>query len=289
MIRRLLLAALAWSAPVAALAHEGGGAPGWSFEPWAITPLALAAALYGVGFHRLRARSDQGRGALRRRATIFWLGLAVLAGAILSPLHAEGGHSFVAHMLEHELIMLAAAPLLVWSRPLPVILWALPARGRRNLGAVSRSAPVSAAWRGLSEPVAATLLQGAALWLWHLPALFDRALGSEAWHAAQHLSFFASALLFWSAMIGPRRSAWTAAVCLFATSMISGALGAFMALAPSPWYAAYARLGLAAFGLTPAEDQQLAGVLMWVPGGLVHAGAAVALLAPYLRSERAHA
>jgi cytochrome c oxidase assembly factor CtaG len=130
-------------------------------------------------------------------------------------------------------------------------------------------------------------VQAAALWLWHLPSLFDLALKSEGWHAAQHLAFFVSALLFWSAMLAPGRSAWTTAACLFATSMATGALGAFMAVSQSPWYAPYAALGLAAFGLTPAEDQQLAGVLMWVPGGLFHAVVAIAILAPHLRSAHA--
>jgi cytochrome c oxidase assembly factor CtaG len=182
--------------------------------------------------------------------------------------------------------MLAAAPLLVWARPLPIFIWAFNAAGRRMLARVALAPQVAATWRGVSDPGVATALQAAALWLWHLPSLFDLALGGEAWHAAQHLSFFVSALIFWSAMLGPRRSAWTAALCLFATSMVSGALGAFMALSPSPWYAAYAQLGLAAFGLTPTEDQQLAGVLMWVPGGLVHAAAAIAILAPHLRTAR---
>jgi putative membrane protein len=87
-------------------------------------------------------------------------------------------------------------------------------------------------------------------------------------------------------MLSPRRSPWTAAALLFATSMITGALGAFMAVSDSPWYAPYAALGLAAFGLTPAQDQQLAGVLMWVPGGLFHAVVALTRIAPLLRSGR---
>jgi cytochrome c oxidase assembly factor CtaG len=140
-----------------------------------------------------------------------------------------------------------------------------------------------------TDPLLATVLQAAAIWVWHLPSLFDLALGSEGWHAAQHLSFFVTALLFWSAMLGPRRSAWTAAACLFATSMVTGALGAFMALSESPWYGPYAAMGLAAFGLTPAQDQQLAGVLMWVPGGIFHAVVAVVLLAPHLRDTDAKA
>jgi cytochrome c oxidase assembly factor CtaG len=252
-----------------------------------LAPMLLAAVLAGVGFARLRRRAGLGRAELDRRAVIFGLGLVVLAGATLSPLHALGARSFTAHMVEHELIMLAAAPLLVWSRPLSMMIWSFPAAGRRALAAVPRSRSGGGLWRTVSDPLLATVLQAAALWIWHLPSLFDLALRHEGWHAAQHLCFFASALVFWSAMLSPRRSPWLAAALLFATSMVTGALGAFMAVSQSPWYAPYEALGLAAFGLTPAEDQQLAGVLMWVPGGLFHAIVAIALIAPQLRSSRA--
>jgi cytochrome c oxidase assembly factor CtaG len=188
-------------------------------------------------------------------------------------------------MFEHELMMLVAAPLLAASHPLPAMLWAFPAAARRALGGLGRRRWVSAPWRALTEPIAATLLQAAALWLWHAPALFDRALASDGWHVAQHASFLVSALFFWTAMLDERRARTPglAILCLFATSVVSGALGALMAFSASPWYAGYAALGLAPFGLTPTEDQQLAGLLMWVPGGLVHAGAALALLARLLR------
>ncbi|HEY0435244.1 MAG TPA: cytochrome c oxidase assembly protein, partial [Phenylobacterium sp.] len=241
----------------------------------------------GVGYARLRGRALLGRRDLARRGGLFAAGWLVLAGAALSPLHDLGARSFTAHMAEHELIMLAAAPLLVLSRPLPALIWAFPAGWRRGLGATGRSGAVQGLWRTFSDPLVATVVQGAALWIWHLPSLFDRALKSEGWHAAQHLSFLAGALFFWSAMLGPRRSPWTAAACLFATSMITGALGAFMALSQSPWYGPYASLGLAAFGLTPAQDQELAGALMWVPGGLLHAVVAIVLVAPHLRSAPA--
>jgi putative membrane protein len=282
MTRLALLLALL---PSAAFAHAAAPNPGWSGpEPWMLAPMLLAAGLYALGFGRLRRRSDQGRAEFARRARLFAAGMTVLAGATLSPLHELGGRSFTAHMVEHELIMLAAAPLLVWSRPLGVMLWAFSASGRQALAALPRSRAGAGFWRVVADPWVATTLQAAALWAWHLPSLFDRALRSEGWHAAQHLAFFTTALIFWSAMIGPRRSAWVSAACLFATSMITGALGAFMALSLSPWYGPYAALGLAAFGLTPAQDQQLAGVLMWVPGGLFHAVVAIALLAPHLRS-----
>jgi cytochrome c oxidase assembly factor CtaG len=137
---------------------------------------------------------------------------------------------------------------------------------------------IAAPWQWLTGAVTATILQAAALWLWHAPALFDCALASEGWHVAQHLSFLVCSLLFWTAMLHRRTPAGIAALCLVGTAIISGALGALMAFATSPWYAGYASLSMAPFGLTPAEDQQLAGLLMWVPGSLVHAGAALALM-----------
>lgn len=116
-------------------------------------------------------------------------------------------------------------------------------------------------------------------------ALVDRALGSEAWHVAQHLSFFVTALFFWTAMLAPARNRWISAFCLFLTSMISGALGALMALSLGPWYDRYAQLGMTPMHLSPVQDQQLAGLLMWAPGGMVHAAAAIILLVPALRAS----
>jgi cytochrome c oxidase assembly factor CtaG len=284
-MRRPALALVLALAAGPALAHTAATPPqAWPApEPWMAAPMLLAAAIYAAGFVRLRRRSGPGRAELDRRGWIFAAGWAVLAGATLSPLHALGARSFTAHMAEHELIMLGAAPLMVWARPLGAMIWAFPAGARQALGALPRNRAVGGLWRVVSDPLLATVLQAAALWLWHLPSLFDLALRSEGWHAAQHLCFFVSALFFWSAMLAPRRSPWTAAALLFATSMITGALGAFMALSESPWYAPYAAMGLAAFGLTPAQDQQLAGVLMWVPGGLFHALVAIGMLAPALR------
>jgi cytochrome c oxidase assembly factor CtaG len=280
---RLALALLLLTPGIAA-AHAPQ-AERWSGpEPWIALPWLLAAGLYALGFARLWRRSAGGRGELVRRGRLYAAALATLAVSSLSPLHAISGRSFTAHMIEHELIMLAAAPLFVWSRPGGVLLWAFPAGVRQALAAVPRSRAGGGLWRLFTDPLLSTTLQAAAIWTWHLPSLFDRALRSEGWHVAQHLSFFVTALLFWSAMLGPRRSVWVAAFCLFATSMVTGALGAFMALSESPWYGPYAALGLAAFGLTPAEDQQLAGLLMWVPGGLLHAVVAVLLLAPQLRA-----
>ena len=228
--------------------------------------------------------------AHRASAAWFIAGWLVLAAALVTPLHEAGERSFAAHMLEHELLMLVAAPLLVLSRPIGIALWAFPQGGRRALAGVGHG--IGGIWRVLTAPVTATLLQAAALWLWHAPRLFDLALADPDWHVVQHLCFLGSALLFWwSVLHGRDRRLGVRVGCLFFTAIVSGALGALMAFSSSPWYAGYAASGLDAIGLAPAEDQQLAGLLMWIPGGLVHAIAGLALVARRLGmgGERAHA
>lgn len=291
-LRLAWLPLMAVAAPAAA--HDVGAldhTPGWSLEPGVVVPLALAAVLFGIGWVRVRARSSAGKNGLDQRAIVFAAGWTVLAAALLSPLHELGERSFAAHMLEHELLMLAAAPLLVLARPLPIMLWAFGSAARQALGGAAGCTPVSALWRNATSPIVATLIQASVLWLWHAPALFDRALASEGWHAAQHASFLLGGLLFWAAMFARSTGQGAAVLCLFATSLISGALGALMAFAVSPWYARYAALGLAPFGLTPTEDQQFAGLLMWIPGGMVHAVAALVLVYRMLRQDErgAHA
>ena len=264
--------------------HGGEDAARWTFDAWVVGPLLVSLAWYATGYLRLRARSTM---AVAHRASAGWFlaGWLVLAAALVTPLHEAGERSFAAHMLEHELLMLAAAPLLVLSRPLGIALWAFPHAARQALGALGRG--ISSPWRALTAPVTATVLQAVALWLWHAPRLFDLALASPGWHVVQHLSFLITALLFWWAVLhGRERRVGVSVGCLFFTATVSGALGALMAFSSSPWYAGYASSGLDAFGLTPAEDQQLAGLLMWIPGGLVHAIAALALFGRRLQATR---
>jgi putative membrane protein len=258
--------------------------PGWTLAPSIVVPVVTALVLFVAGTWRLQRRSRLGRSELQRHSCWFAAGWLTLAAAALTPLHAAGERSFALHMLEHELLMLVAAPFLVLAQPLQIMVWAFGPRTRKVLGALIRTRAVAAAWQGLQGPFFATLLQASALWLWHVPRLFQLALEHEGWHLAQHLSFLLSALVFWSAMLQERHQrAGIAALCLFATSLLGGALGALMAFAQSPWYPGYAALGLTPFGLTAHEDQQLAGLLMWIPGGLVHAGAALLMFRRVLR------
>ncbi|HEX8241295.1 MAG TPA: cytochrome c oxidase assembly protein [Allosphingosinicella sp.] len=294
MLRLSRLALLALPASGPALAHGGeDGSAGWTLDPRILSPLILVAALYAFGAWRLRRRSGLGRTDRTRGAALFAGGLLVLASALVSPLHEGGGRSFTLHMIEHELIMLAGAWLLAASRPLPALLWGLPKGLRGPVGSLGKAPWLSACWRFLTDPVVATVVQSVAMVAWHLPALFDRAIGHEGWHFAQHASFLGSALLFWWAMAngrGGRHSHGVAAMCLFATSLVGGLLGALMSFSESPWYQGYAAMGLTPLGMSPLEDQHLAGLLMWIPGGLVHAGAALYFLYKWLKaSEVSHA
>ena len=279
-----LAAAMAMAFATPTYAHDNhphDQSPGWTFDPLVTLPLGLLLLLFLVGWSRLSRRSA----VPRKRSFLFVAGWLVLALSLVTPLHEGGEASFTLHMIEHELIMLAATFLLAASHAGGTLAWGLPAGFRLGLARGWR-APFASLWRRLTEPLTATALQAAIMWTWHAPALFNRALESEGWHIAQHLSFILTSLIFWTAMLDTRRGGYLlAAACLFATSLVEGALGALMALSSSPWYPAYAEMGLSGIGLDATTDQQLAGLIMWVPGGLVHGGAALAFLYAWLKAN----
>ena len=212
--------------------------PHWSAWDAATTlALLLAAGLYSE--------------ALRRRAPISaanalafaagWLSLAI---ALLAPLESEVAESFSLHMIQHELLMIAAPPLLILGRPYAALAATLPAVGLR-IAALPLCVP----------PLAALLLHAIALWIWHVPRFFDAALESAAVHAAQHASFFFTALLFWWAVFRRVRTG-IAVLYILATMIHAGALAALLTFAPAPLYS-----------LTALSEQQLGGLIMWVPAG----------------------
>ena len=141
----------------------------------------------------------------------------------------------------------------------------------------------------LEEPLVAWVVHGVALWVWHAPALFDAAVRSELVHFFQHASFFGTALLFWWALFNARRgpAAYGAGVLyLFTTAVHSSLLGALLTFARTLWYQPYANT-TQAWGLTAIQDQQLGGLIMWIPAGLVYVGAGLIMVVGMLReSER---
>jgi putative membrane protein len=271
--------------PSSARAHGGNlgelwsTAPAWTSDLRVIVPLYTSAILFLVGTTRLWRRAGHGRGIRRWQVVCFWSGWTVLALALLSPLHWLGERLFTAHMIEHELLMVVAAPLIVLARPGATMIWALPPRWRGQVGGLTRWPALGAVWRLGSLPLTATLLHAVALWAWHMPGLYDLVLVNASAHWLQHFSFLLSALLFWWALLrGTARSHGygAALLYLFLTSLHTGLLGVLLTVSPRLWYPRQVAAA-AEWGLTPLEDQQLAGLVMWVPAGLVYAGAALVL------------
>jgi putative membrane protein len=270
-------------APGPAAAHGGGHAEAastWSFDPWVVLPLVVSLLLYAGGTAALWRRAGWGRGVRLWQTIAYGLGWLALVGALVSPLHWLGEHLFTAHMVEHEVIMALAAPCLVLARPVGAFLWALPPGLRCRLGQIARRSTVRATWRAVTRPLAATVLHGVAIWAWHVPALFDATVIHVGLHRLQHLSFLVTALLFWWALLR-RCDAGAASVHLFLTMLHTGALGALLAFAPQVFYAVQTA-GAAGWGLSPLEDQQLAGLVMWIPAGTVYAGAGLLFLARWI-------
>ena len=261
-----------------------------SWDPPVATLLALALGgwLYARGVRAAWARAGRDRGVSRTQVHAFAGGLAVLAVAIASPLDAVAAALFSAHMVQHLLLVLAAGPLLAAGRAELVLLWAAPERMRRRVGRLW----AGATWlrrfvHAVSRPASAWVLHALALWVWHLPRLYDAAAADEATHALEHASFVVTSILFARALpLGARGgrsrlSHGAAILYLFAGAMQSALLGALLALAPVVWYTAHLT-STVAWGLRPLEDQHLAGAIMWGPAGVAYAAAALWMMHAWL-------
>ena len=269
-----------------ALAHgadSSGATPAWTFDPWIVVPLLISGSFYALGALNLLRRSRDPYRSRGWQHLAYLLGWLTLAGALVSPLHWLGEHLFTFHMIEHEIVMAVSAPLVVVARPLGTLMWSLPRRLRLAFAGMLRSRPVRMAWDWASNGRNATVLHGIAIWAWHAPPLFDAAVVNVSVHRLQHLSFFVTAVLFWWSVFR-RSESGAGAWHLFITMLHTSALGALMALAPRVLYQAQTASALA-FGLTPLQDQQLAGLIMWVPAGTIYAGTALALMAIWIASS----
>jgi putative membrane protein len=270
----------------AAVAHAhdttGLAVERWTPTPWLWLGFAASAALYARGYFVVRGRLGA---TLRRgpwRAACFALAIATLVLALLSPLDAWSDGSFSAHMVQHELLMLLAAPLLVLSRPLEPYFWCLPQGPRGRTLALIRRPVFARTYRVLTAPGVALLVHGLVRWMWHIPSLYEACLRNEVLHGIQHASFFLTAVLFWWAVLQGAHGRYgygIAVVFVFATALHTGALGALITFASQPWYPEQTRVDL---GLDPLADQQLAGFIMWIVAGTWLAGLGLALFVAWL-------
>lgn len=274
------------------IGHAGAPlAPHDLWEAWHLDPLVVVGlVLAGVAYRR-------GRGARRSpepdwRTLSFGAGLVVLAIALLSPLDALSAELASAHMVQHVLLGIVAPPLLIAGAAGSRTLRGVPADWRRAvLGWQRRHGVPPHRWRFLRSSVLAWLLSVAVLWFWHGSVPYEAAVRHDAVHAVEHGTFLVAGLAFWRCVV-PARVGGTSpgygVLLLFTMGTQGGLLAALLTFARSPWYESYTA-SAPRWGLDPLTDQQLAGVLMWVPAGAIYAASALALIVVWLRDTEAAA
>ncbi len=222
----------------------------------------------------------------RWRAACFLGGLLAVGTALAPGVERLAHELLTAHMAQHVLLVLVAPPLLVLGAPMRVVPLVLPRRmqvGARRLHRVTAGASRRL---GVAGPLLAAGVHAVVLWTWHAPGLYEAALRQGLVHAAEHLVFLATASWLWASALGSvsrtRATAAGGVLALFLTSVQSAVLGALFVFSGRVWYPTYAE-GAARHGVDPLLDQQVAGMVMWGPGGAVYAGAAAVLLVLWLR------
>ena len=263
----------------------------WNWDPSILISLGLAAFGYVCGLRRLDKMSRLRLFGWARTAA-FATGIAALFGALISPFDALDDQLTSAHMAQHLVLLMVAPPLLVFSRPTIAWLWAFPPAARRVIGSAWIRSGLHDAVQRLMSPVVVWILCSVTLWFWHLPGPYGWALASESVHALEHSCFFVTALMFWTLVIEPfgrRRLSYGAAMLFVATiGLQNGLLGALLTFAGRPLYMNYLHT-TAVWGLTPLEDQQLSGLIMWIPASFIHLAALCVLFVAWMREAERRA
>jgi putative copper resistance protein D len=288
----LLIAGLALAVPARSMAH-GGEAPApsfpsvllaWRFEPMVLAALVIAAIGWVILTRQVAARHPDHPHPTWRGAA-FLTGLATLALALMSPIEAYEGSLFSVHMLQHMLLELVAAPLLLLGAPATLALRAASPSVRSRLLSVLHSRAVSI----LSFPLLAWVLFAAVNWGWHFSTLYDQALENPWLHDLQHLTFLGAALLFWWPVIGADPARWrlphpVRLFYLFLAMPQNSFLGIALMSAPTALYPHYLT-NVRDWGPTPIADQAVGGMLMWVGGDVVFLLAMGLVVAAWVRHE----
>jgi putative membrane protein len=285
------MAGLAATFPLPVLAH-GPAAPepvlpgvllAWRLEPLVLIPIVVTAALW-VWLARVVARRHAAHPPAAWRIAAFLSGLAVIGIALTSPIETYEGQLFSVHMLQHMLLELVAAPLLLLGAPATMALRAASPSVRHRLLAVLHSRAVAV----LSFPLLAWVLFAAVNWGWHFSTLYDQALENQWLHDLQHVTFLAAGLLFWWPVIGADPSRWrlpypVRLLYLFLAMPQNSFLGVALMSAPVlyPHYAS----NLRTWGPSPLVDQGIGGMLMWVGGDVVFLLAMGLVVAAWVRQE----
>jgi len=244
----------------------------WTFEPWIIVALLLAAAVYLRGWWRFHRRLP--RRFRVWRLIFFQSGVVVLGLALASPLHELAERLLQFHMIQHMALMMVVPPLLLLGAPLLPLLRGLPRfLLRHGLRRLFRFVVLQRLGKFVTHPVVCLLAFTVSNVAWHVPGLYELALGSEFWHGVQHICFLGTGLLFWWPVVQPwpsrlRWPRWTIIPYLLFADIQNTALSAFLIFSERvlyPTYAAVPRL----WGISVLDDQAAAGAIMWVPGSVI--------------------
>lgn len=268
----------------------------WHFDSVVVTNICILTAIYVVGVSNLWRKAGSGRVITHSRSISFMVGMVALSAALLSPMDVISNDLSWVHMIQHMVLMVVAAPLVMFGSPGMAVPWAIPGRWRKRV--VVNILGSDGFWsRRLGKlfwsPIAIWTANALVLWIWHLPWLYEWALMDALVHDIEHLMFFVVSCLFWRIVVDVRRNRaiepGPAVLYLFTTSIHSMFLGVFMALSPTPWYPIYfGRTQRWGFGIL--EDQQIAGMIMWMPACTSYAIVAICLFANWLnRLERRNA
>jgi putative membrane protein len=271
------------------LAHPGQPpAPHDLWSAWNLDPVLLGGLLLTAWAYWRGQTSGPRRPIDTWRARCFTGALVALGLALLSPLDALSNALASAHMVQHLLLLLVAAPLLALSAPSSAILRGSPLALRRASGRWRRRLGLTHGHLGaLRHPAAVWLLSVGVIWFWHAAAPYDAALDNQLLHVLEHASFLVTAVLFWQVVVGVRGAARVSGglgvLLVFAMAMQSVFLSVLLTFARTPWYSGYATT-TASWGLDPLTDQQVAGVIMWIPAGGIYLAAALVLLVTWIRA-----
>lgn len=271
----------------------GGFWLSWYFDPEPTVVLLTMTTLYLIGSRRLALEAPNAAYPTWRKVA-YLSGIASLVLALLSPIAAYGERLFFIHMIQHMLLLMIAPPLLLLGAPMLPMLWALPRGWRRRLTRLIKpGSPLQRAGNALTTPWVAVMLYVATVAIWHLPKFYDAAQGRTLAHDIEHLMFFGTAMLYWWPVVHPargrRRLSFGFAVPYLVPPFAEGTLiGIYLTFLGQPIYETY-QFTDQPWGFSALSDQQLAGLLMWVPGGMLFLVPLIGILSQIVRDEEQNA
>jgi putative membrane protein len=247
--------------------------------------LAVVSVFYASGFIRLEGRLPDTCAPQPTRALAMAGAILVVLVCLASPLADLSHHLASAHMTQHILLMLIAAPLFVWARPITYLLGVLPPQMRLHASHV-RDRVGSLQFTGfLPTPAFSWAIFCGAIFLWHVPAVYRWAMSGALRHGLMSLSCLGAGFPFWSVVLAPvarrRLDYGSCALYVFSAALVTGLPGALITFARRPLYLVDYQ-GAIPFGLSALADQQLAGLIMWIPMDLILFAVALALMAAAL-------